>query len=379
MYAAVIKFDSLADAVRTTAQHHDFAFLGRLRLAFFLVCRIHVGGAGGEFGGAGIHPFVYRAHAKSPASCAQHRLVAIEQFSQPGIGKAAAFQDSQFICAQCIQLFPFECLLLPHQVFDLGEEPEINARQLMHFVHAHTATERVRDIPDALRPDIAQLVFNHVAVGGFFIESIASGFQSAQRFLQRFLEGAANRHHLAHRFHLRGQAVVNLGKFFKGKARHFGDHIINGRLERRRRRAAGNLVFQFIKGIAHRELRRHFGDGKAGGFRCQGGRARHPRVHFDNQHAPVLRVDGELHVGAAGIHPDFAQHPDRGVAHDLEFLVGERLRRRHGNRIAGVHAHRIEVLDGANDDAIVFPIAHHFHLELFPADHRLLDQQLFGG
>src|SRR3954462_282005 len=38
-------------------------------------------------------------------------------------------------------------------------------------------------------------------------------------------------------------------------------------------------------------------------------------------------------------------------------------------------AHRIEILDGANDDAIVLVVAHHFHLEFFPANNRFLDKQ----
>jgi hypothetical protein len=43
----------------------------------------------------------------------------------------------------------------------------------------------------------------------------------------------------------------------------------------------------------------------------------------------------------------------RGVAHDLVLAVGERLRRRHGDRVAGVHAHGVEVLDRADDDHVV--------------------------
>ena len=37
--------------------------------------------------------------------------------------------------------------------------------------------------------------------------------------------------------------------------------------------------------------------------------------------------------------------------------------------------HWVEVLDRADDDAIVFFVAHDLHLDLFPADQRLLDQQ----
>ena len=64
----------------------------------------------------------------------------------------------------------------------------------------------------------------------------------------------------------------------------------------------------------------------------------------------------------------------RGVAHPLVFLVGQRLRRGDGDRVAGVDAHRVEVLDRADDDDVVGLVAHHLHLVLLPADDRFLDQ-----
>ena len=94
---------------------------------------------------------------------------------------------------------------------------------------------------------------------------------------------------------------------------------------------------------------------------------------------PSGRIDGELHVRAAGIDPDLAQHRDRGVAHDLVFLVGQGQRRRDGDAVAGMHAHGIDVLDGADDDAVVGAVAHDLHLEFLPAEHRFLDQDLADG
>ncbi|MNJ23175.1 hypothetical protein D3C77_175540 [compost metagenome] len=41
-------------------------------------------------------------------------------------------------------------------------------------------------------------------------------------------------------------------------------------------------------------------------------------------------------------------------------------------------AHGVEVFDGADDDAVVVAIPHHFHLVLFPADQGLIDEQLLG-
>ncbi len=136
---------------------------------------------------------------------------------------------------------------------------------------------------------------------------------------------------------------------------------------------------QFVERVADRELGGDLGDGKASRLRCQRRRARDARVHFDDDQASVLGIDGELHVGAAGIDPDLAQHRDRGVAHDLIFLVGQGQRRRHGDAVAGMHAHRIDVLDGADDDAIVGAVAHDLHLEFLPAQHRFLDQHFVAG
>ena len=42
-------------------------------------------------------------------------------------------------------------------------------------------------------------------------------------------------------------------------------------------------------------------------------------------------------------------------------------------------AHRVEVLDGADDDAVVRTVADHLHLELLPSDQAFFDQQLVGG
>ena len=50
----------------------------------------------------------------------------------------------------------------------------------------------------------------------------------------------------------------------------------------------------------------------------------------------------------------------------------------HRDAVAGMDAHGVHVLDGADDDAIVGMIAHHLHLVFFPAQHRFFDQYLVG-
>ncbi len=90
---------------------------------------------------------------------------------------------------------------------------------------------------------------------------------------------------------------------------------------------------------------------------------------------PLVGIDGELHVRAAGFHADFADDGRSGVAHALIFLVGERLRGGHGDGVAGVHAHGVEILDGADDHEVVAVVAHHFEFVFFPAEHGFFDQR----
>ena len=54
------------------------------------------------------------------------------------------------------------------------------------------------------------------------------------------------------------------------------------------------------------------------------------------------------------------------------------MRRRHRHRVAGVHAHRVDVLDRADDHDVVHPVAHQLELVLLPAEDRLLEEHLGG-
>ena len=112
------------------------------------------------------------------------------------------------------------------------------------------------------------------------IQAVDADFQAAQGFLQGFLKSAAYRHDFADRFHLRGQPIIGLRKFFESKTRHFGHHVIDARLERCRRSAAGNFISQLIQGVTDGEFGGDFGDRKPGGFGSQRRRTRDPADSF---------------------------------------------------------------------------------------------------
>jgi hypothetical protein len=141
----------------------------------------------------------------------------------------------------------------------------------------------------------------------------------------------------------------------------------------------GDVVVELVERVAHGELCRDLGDGEARGLGRERGGARDAGVHLDDHHAAVGRVDRPLHVRAARLDPDLAQDGDRAVAHDLVFLVGQRERRSDGDRVARMHAHRVHVLDRADDDRVVLAVADHLHLELLPAEEALVDEDLGHG
>ncbi len=144
---------------------------------------------------------------------------------------------------------------------------------------------------------------------------------------------------------------VGVGELLEGEAGPFDDDVIDGRLEGGA--GQGDVVAQLVEAVTDGELGGDLGDGVAGGLGGQGAGARDAGVHLDDDDAAVVRVDGELDVGAAGLHADLAHHPPRRVAQALVLAVGEGQRRGHGDGVAGVDAHGLEVLDGADHDEVV--------------------------
>ena len=375
MHAAVVELDALADPVGAAAEHDDLLAVGRTRLAFLFVRRVHVRRARVELGCARVDALVGRTHRQRMAPGPHDVLRGPEKRGEAAIGEPVALQREHLAGIDGLDRTAAQALLGRDEILDLRQEPRVDVRELVHFVERHPDAEGVGDVQDPLRTRVTHLGLDRIAIGRLLVETVDTRLEAAQGLLHGLLEGAAHGHHLADGLHLRREAAVGLRELLEGEPRDLRDDVVDRRLERRGRGAAGDVVLQFVERVTDGELRRHLRDRETGRLGGERRRTRHARIHLDDDHAAVERADRELHVRAAGVDADLAQDRQRGVAHDLVLLVRERLRRRDRDRVAGVDAHRIEVLDRADDDAVVLGVPDDLHLEFLPADQGLLDQE----
>ena len=262
-----------------------------------------------------------------------------------------------------------------NKLFNLLDEPRVDFGELADFLRGQAFFDRGQEPVNAVGAGRCQF-FAEQRIGS--LRRSAPGRVRLKRtnsLLQGFFEGAANGHHFADRFHLRAESAIGAGELFELPFRNFHHDIIYSRLETSRR-FLGDVVGDFIEGHANGEAGSNFGDGEAGGFAGESGTARNAGIHFDDDHAAVFRVDGELDIRTAGFDADFAHDGRGGVAHALILFVGKGLRRSDGDGISGVDAHGIEILDGADDHEVVAKIAHDFKFVFFPAEDGLFDKGL---
>ena len=156
--------------------------------------------------------------------------------------------------------------------------------------------------------------------------------QRAHRLLQRRLEGAVDRHHLAGRLHLRPERAVGRGELVERPAWDLHDDVVQSGLESGRR-LLGDGVGDLVEPFADRDLRRDASDRIARRLRCERRRPRDPRVHLDDvvrdqrlrvSDGRAVGIERELDVAAA-FDAERANDAKRRASEHLVFLVGQRL------------------------------------------------------
>ena len=396
VHTAVIELDTLANAVGAGAQDHrlglvrrrglvgSHALLGiRARAVDVLVRLVVVLRGARELRSAGINRLHAGNHAQALAIGAHKALVRAGQRGNLGVARAVLLEQAHRVGVDILHTQAADALLNLHHVVDAVEVPRVDAAGGMDASDVPATAQGLDHKEDAVlgrgchslsKLIVAQLIGTLFATGANALVAI---LQRTHGLAKGLLKGAADRHDLAHGLHARGERGIGTLELLEGKARHL-DHAVVNRGLKAGRRCLGNVVDDLVERVAHGKARGGLGDGETRGLGGQRGRTAHARVHLDDDQAAGVGVHGKLHVGAAGLDADLLQDGERGDTHALILKVGERLRRRHGDGVAGMHAHGVEVLDRAHDDAVAGVVTHDLHLVLFPTLDGLLDQYLMG-
>ncbi len=85
-------------------------------------------------------------------------------------------------------------------------------------------------------------------------------------------------------------------------------------------------------------------------------------------HLAILGVDSHLDVGATALDTHLSDDGDSGIPQALVLPVRQGLGRGNCDGVSRVHAHGVDILDGADDDHIVRQVTHDLQLELLPAN-----------
>ena len=249
MATAIIEFNSLPDTVRTTAQDDYLLVLGGRRLVFLFIRRVEIWRVALKLGSAGIHQLVNGLEAMFLAQVANVLGSALAAVYFPGCGETGIRQSHALGFAQEIGGNGFRRMLLDlllhiNDLFELVEEPGIDAGNAREFFYGVALAQGIAEIDQALgmRGDQA---LSKTAWLDLLRSRLLAGVERSDALHHCLFESASHGHGFADGFHLWTEALVSPGKFLELPFGDLDDDIVDGRLEASRSLAhnvVGNLV-----------------------------------------------------------------------------------------------------------------------------------------
>ena len=103
---------------------------------------------------------------------------------QPAVGESLALQHAH---GQCIKFFKLARLEIHFEIdnfLDLRQEPEVDFCQLMDFLKGESIFKSVTDIPNTLRPRLAEFLLDNLAISSFLVKAVGTNLESAQGLLE---------------------------------------------------------------------------------------------------------------------------------------------------------------------------------------------------
>jgi len=137
--AAVIKFDTLADAIWPAAQDHDFLSITGPRFTFHfahhrgLIGGVHVRCLGLKFGSTGVDAFERGCDPKVVTRAAHLALIAPCEGREAGVREAEHLERAKagFVHRQAVL---FDCVFGVDDFAEPIKEPRVKGRDLLDFI-----------------------------------------------------------------------------------------------------------------------------------------------------------------------------------------------------------------------------------------------------
>jgi hypothetical protein len=243
MHAAIVELDALADAVRPAAEDDDAGLVGAgAHFVFVFVGGIVVGRVGLKLRRAGVHQPV--ARGSRPAACAAFAIFSgalhLKMRAQLHVGKSHALGVAQVLGVDSSSGWPSSrgtAPRTPRISLHVVQEPRVDAGTGADFlarwrpgagprrILQHAAPRRANRLQECSSQFRRRRALESACVVA--VKSAAEDpwrpiSRRAQGLLQRFLEGAANAHGLAHDFICTVSRAVGAGELLKGPARNLG-------------------------------------------------------------------------------------------------------------------------------------------------------------
>ena len=156
-----------------------------------------------------------------------------------------------------------------HDVLHLPDEPRVYFREFVDTFDGIALFESLRDGEDAQVCGVGKLVVEVVEARVVVAhEAVHALSYHSQSLLQNLLEGASDGHNLPDGLHRRADLTADAGKLGEVPSRNLAYHIVEVRRVVCGVRRAG--FSDLVECVAECNLRRHEGEGVAGGFRCEG-------------------------------------------------------------------------------------------------------------
>ena len=322
--------------------------------------------------------------AQAKALLADGGLRQAGELAQVFVGEAVLLCLDEHVVGQGLSLVSGDVgenlLLFGHELGHLLDELALDGSKRVELIHRRTLAQGLVHHELTLARGIEQKIDEFakrllVKVLGE-AQTVTTLLQRADGLLEGLFVRLADAHDLAHGAHLRAELVFHALELLERPTRELDYHVV----------ARGHVLVEraplAARDLGQRESARQHGgdecDGETRRLGSQRGGARGTRVDLDDDVAVAHGVVRPLYVGAAddlhGIHDAVAlllQAIDDGLVDGLHGCGAE--------RVAGMHAHRVDVFDGADGDHLAGGVTHDLKLELFPAEHRLLHQHLVHG